>query len=255
MKKFFVAAGAFAVIGSAWAFMPQTGTWIVTSENTGQPGRGFGLDVQNNTLVMQMYGYEASGAPTFYLSAGTISNNAYTGQLHQYFGGQSFGSPHHPGQEAGSAGTVRMRFVSGTKGYITFPGEAEKEIERFTFAYPETAESLLGTWAIVTADPVTKEPGLIMGTLTQVAGGSAYSANNAMACRYTGEAKGEVWCAYQQNGVVTFNAKFSLSVNDGDGWGGKGVTGNTWPISARRIATPLGDTTGTKLPSKSFGID
>lgn len=255
MKKVVAALSVFVCTSSAWAFMPQAGTWIVSSENTGQPGRGFGLDVQNNTLVMQMYGYEANGAPTFYLSAGTISNNTYTGQLNQYAGGQSFGSAQHAGRETGSAGTVTMRFVSGTKGFITFPGEAEKEIERFTFAYPETPESLLGSWGIITADPATGEPGMMMGALTRVVDGAAYSANNAMACRYTGVSKGEVWCAFQTNGTITFNAKFTLSVNDGEGWGGKGASGNTWPINARRLTTPGGQPVGIKIPNKSAEMD
>ncbi len=233
--------------GVASAFMPQTGTWIVTSENNGQPGRGFGLDVQNATLVMQMYGYEANGAPTFYLSAGPIANNSYTGQLHQYVGGQSFGSIPHAGREAGSAGTVRMRFVSGTKGYITFPNESEKEISRFTFAYSETPQSLIGAWALMAVDRYTGDYDSLFGDMSVVSGQSAYSSDGAMGCRFTGAAKGEVLCAWTPGGRLSFVTRFTLSVNDGEGWGGPTSASMSYPVTIRRLTNPAGHLTGLVL--------
>ena len=241
IKKLLMAC-ALACSGSAFAFMPQAGTWIVASENTGQPGRGFGLDVQNNTLVMQMYGYEANGTPTFYLSAGTIANNAYAGQLNKYAGGQSFGSAPHAGYETGSAGQVQMRFVSGIKGYITFPGESEKEIQRFSFAYSETPQSLLGTWALMSANPTSGAITAIFGNITYISGQTAFSSDGSMGCRYTGYSKGEVLCALSQGGKVAYAAKFTLSVNDGEGFGGQ--SSFVEPVTVRRLANPLGDPVG-----------
>ena len=166
MKKFVVALSAFVFAGSALAFMPQAGIWSISPERNGQPGRGFNLDVQNSTLVMQMYGYEKSGAPTFYLSAGAIADNSYTGQLFQYAGGRYMGGPAQSAYETGSAGTVKMRFVSGIKGYITFPGEDEKEIVRYTFAYEETPQSLLGTWGLMSASVTTGAISAMFGNMT-----------------------------------------------------------------------------------------
>lgn len=92
---------------------------------------------------------------------------------------------------------------------------------------------------------------MMAGTLTRVANGTAYSSNNAMACYYTGEKKGEVWCAFQQNGTILLNAKFVISVNDGAGMGGVGTNGNTWAVSAHRLRTPTGTAVGLVDPTKS----
>ena len=85
-------------------FTPQAGTWIITSENNGQPGRGLAIDVQGNTLFLQVYGYEKNGDSTFYIAAGKMDGNRFSGPLTSYSGGQSFGSAardaFHPAQPA-----------------------------------------------------------------------------------------------------------------------------------------------------------
>lgn len=78
--------------GIAHAYMPQAGTWVVTSELDGKPGRGLAIDVQNDTLLMQMYAYEASGEPTFYLAVGKMVDSSATAELTRYTGGRYFGS-------------------------------------------------------------------------------------------------------------------------------------------------------------------
>lgn len=72
--------------GIAHAYMPQAGTWVVTSELDGKPGRGLAIDVQNDTLLMQMYAYEASGEPTFYLAVGKMVDSSATAELTRYTG-------------------------------------------------------------------------------------------------------------------------------------------------------------------------
>ena len=50
---------AIATTTCAWAardFTPQAGTWVVSSEVDGKPGRGLAIDVQGNTFFMQVYG-------------------------------------------------------------------------------------------------------------------------------------------------------------------------------------------------------
>jgi hypothetical protein len=52
----------------SWAardFTPQSGTWVVSSELDGKPGRGLAIDVQANTFFMQVFGYEKNGDATF----------------------------------------------------------------------------------------------------------------------------------------------------------------------------------------------
>ena len=74
-KKWLAALGAIVSL-SAHAFTPVSGTWIINSELNGKPGRGLAIDVQNGTVVMQVYGYESNGAPTFYMGTST----SYTGE-------------------------------------------------------------------------------------------------------------------------------------------------------------------------------
>lgn len=224
MKKVVAALSAFICAGSAWAFMPQAGTWIVSAENTGQPGRGFGLDVQNNTLVMQMYGYEANGAPTFYLTAGTISNNTYSGQLNQYADGQSFGSDPHAGRETGSAGTVTMRFISGTKGYITFPGEGEKEMSRFNFNFSSSPESLKGKWLFSSLTSLLPSADYVelskIGSKGANGSGMVLSTDGRLACenQISGASAGSTVCArVSATGALLWGYSFTINVNDGDG--------------------------------------
>ena len=249
MKKLVAALSAFAFAGSALAFMPQAGIWSISPERNGQPGRGFNLDVQNSTLVMQMYGYEKSGAPTFYLSAGQIADNTYSGQLFQYAGGRYMGGPAQSAHETGSAGTVKMRFVSGIKGYITFPGEEEKEIVRYTFAYEETPQSLLGRWAMLAGNTSTGAYTATFGDLDRISGQTVYSANETMACRYTGATTGEVACVQSLTGQIILAARFLLSVNDGDGHAGVDVNSIIHPFTARRLINSVGTGTGISVKS------
>lgn len=82
--------------GIAHAYMPQAGTWVVTSELDGKPGRGLAIDVQNDTLLMQMYAYEANGEPTFYLAVGKMVDSSATAELTRYTGGATSEAPRCP---------------------------------------------------------------------------------------------------------------------------------------------------------------
>ncbi|MBF5007620.1 hypothetical protein [Diaphorobacter caeni] len=261
MRKFLLAIGAFALAGSALAFMPQAGTWIVTSENTGQPGRGFGLDVQNNTLVMQMYAYEANGAPTFYLSAGAIANNSYAGQLNKYAGGQSFGSVPHAGYETGSAGTVSMRFVSGVKGYITFPGEEEKEMSRFNFDFSSSPESLKGKWLFSSLTSLLPSADYVelskLGSKGANGSGMVMSTDGRLACenQVSGASAGTTVCArVSATGALLWGYSFTINVNDGEGIYTNAAGSVVYPAVARRVANANGVGTGLALKSDSSEV-
>ncbi len=262
MKKYAIACVVLGSSFAAHAFMPQAGTWAVTSEVNGKPGRGFGLDVQNSTLVMQMYAYDPSGNPTFYLSAGTISGNNYSGQLNKYRGGRYFGSGDMQGREDGSAGTVRMRFVSGTQGFIQFPNEPEKAINRFNFAYDTSAESLRGAWVLSAIHQTT--PSLdkvdffglevpIKGT--SFSSGAMASANYQYSCESltSGPNAGLVMCAkFSPSGDIQRVNFFQLSVNEGEGWAGASSATANDVLFARRVRNTTGDYTGIYYKSQAI---
>jgi hypothetical protein len=135
IKEVHAGSGALAATTSAGASIPQPGLWIVDAEATGKPGRGFQIDLQNRTLVFTYYGYKFGGAPTFFLASGPLTDaGSFEAQLMEYQGGTTLGGPQQDAVAKNSAGLVSVRFVSPTAGLITFPGEPEKSISRFSFA-------------------------------------------------------------------------------------------------------------------------
>ncbi|MFC3216590.1 hypothetical protein [Comamonas sp. JC664] len=84
-----MASGAQAAERS---FTPQAGTWVVTSEVNGKPGRGLAIDVQEDTFFMQVYNYQANGEATFHTALGVMQGNTVTAPLTYYAGGRYFGS-------------------------------------------------------------------------------------------------------------------------------------------------------------------
>ncbi|MFO1493038.1 MAG: YHYH protein [Lysobacterales bacterium] len=117
----------------AHAVSPDVGLWIIDAENTGQPGRGLQIEVQDGTVVMTFYGYLPNGAAQWYLAVGALTGSSFSGTLETYRGGTAFGQPHVPAQSAGSAGTVTMTFSDNSHGTITLPGESAKAISRVQF--------------------------------------------------------------------------------------------------------------------------
>ncbi|WP_353234669.1 hypothetical protein [Diaphorobacter ruginosibacter] len=256
MKKFALTLAALACTSAAYAFMPQAGTWIVTSENNGQPGRGFGLDVQDSTLVMQMYAYQANGNPTFYLSAGQISNDQYSAPLNEYSGGRYFGSGDRNGVQTGSAGNVAIRFTSGTTGFITFPGEAEKAISRYSFGYSSAASSLRGIWLFSRLDSLTPVSDFVqLSTITSgtsTGNGVVVSADGRFGCeqQVSGSLAGTVLCVrLTTSGALERGYQFVYSVNDGDGLY-LNSSGNATSIAVmRRLGNTAGTGTGVLIKS------
>lgn len=124
---------AFFQLHAGPLFDVQNGTWVVTSELNGQPGRGMALDVQDGMLVMQVYNYERSGQPTFHLASGLIAEGRFTGPLVKYKGGRYFGSGPLDGVQESVAGNVDVNFTTATSGTVQFPGEPPVHISRFRF--------------------------------------------------------------------------------------------------------------------------
>ncbi len=256
LKKFAV-VGALLGTSLAYAFAPQTGTWIMTSEVNGKPGRGLAIDVQDNTLVMQMYAYDASGNATFYMTSGTLANDRYSAPLNKYRGGRYLGSGDLSGKEDGSAGTVSMRFVSGTKGFITLPGEAEKEISRFNFAYGFDPQGLKGIWLLSPLNSTTPISDFVRleRTLapTQDGNGLVTTAEGTFGCEYQvkGTAAGAVVCAkVTVTGRLQYGYQFNYSVNDGEGYY-VSPSSQVYLATMRRLTDRAGTGTGIVLKSET----
>lgn len=258
MFKKVLAAVALLGVGLAHAFMPQNGTWIVTSELDGKPGRGLAMDAQNGTLVMQMYAYENTGLSSFYLASGALSGNLFTAPLMRYSGGRYFGSGPRSGVEAGTPGNVSIRFTSGTTGFITFPGEPEVAISRFNFGYPFAAPSLQGIWTLTSlgsegllADAVQLS---VPSSATSTGNGIMASSNGLFGCEHqvSGTLAGGVLCVkINSAGQLLRSYYFVYSVNEGEGKSNAYGTGTDQMLTVQRLTTPQG--VGTGIVYKSAG--
>jgi hypothetical protein len=110
---------------------PMDGLWIVDSENTGNPGRGFQIETRNGVMVFTYYGYDNAGRVIWYLSAGALAGSQYSSTLDKYENGISMGGTYHAANANGNDGTLSITFTSSTTGTITFPGEPTKNISKF----------------------------------------------------------------------------------------------------------------------------
>lgn len=237
--------------GLAQAFAPQSGTWVVNSEVNGRPGRGFGIDVQNTTMVMQMYAYESNGQPTFYLAVGEVVDNKVNAALNKYAGGRYFGSGDRSGTPAGNPGNVSIRFTSGMTGFITFPGEPEVAISRFNFGYGAVAESLRGFWTMNSIGSEGLQSDLVELTnnlgATSNGNGLMANASGTFGCEHQvrGNLAGNVLCVKATTGGQLLRAYvLGYSVNEGEGYSQASANSAQQMLQVRRLTTPKGVGTG-----------
>ncbi len=147
--------------GAAGAVVPDSGTWMVTEENTGQPGRGLSIDPQGGQVLVQVFNYGSDGQPTFHMGTGPYQQGAATVALKQYRGGRSLGGAAASGTEMGEPRAMGLQFDTATSGWVQFPGEAAKRIARFQFGvnhwFVEASKQPLmyleGEWSAISTDP------------------------------------------------------------------------------------------------------
>ena len=225
---------------------PDPGTWIVSSELTGKPGRGMAIDVQYDTLVMQVYNYEKSGAATFHLAIAPYKDGQASSHLKRYEGGRYFGSGPLSGHEAVDAGAVSFNFTAPTRGTIQFPGEPAVAIQRYQFGATEPAlESLYGGWMFF--DPAKKilkyfDLDHIYNMTPPVATGSGGQV--LASCRYTGEPAASVLC--EDKSPVIFHEMRFTPVNGraiGNFTNQRGATAGT-PVYVLRVKDRNGNLAG-----------
>ena len=227
LKKWAMAAAilgwGMGSVGTALAWGPQTGIWSVTAEKNGKPGRGFNIDVQDDTLVMQVYAYERNGAPTFYLTSGKLVDNRFVGTLNKYRGGRYVGSGDLVGQEDGNEGQVRMRFVSGVLTTIARAGAKYDTVDYFALEIPSA--------------------GTANGT------GTLYSKDYEYSCEHLvkGANAGLVLCVrFYDDGSARRANFFHLSVKDGEGYSYNPAQSNPADdnLHVKRVTNTAGDFTG-----------
>jgi hypothetical protein len=179
---------------------PQVGTWVIDEEVTGKPGRGFQIDVQNDTLLLYFYGYEETGEGTFWLAAGKLApgSSELTADLGAYEGGMAFGDPPKDAVYLGPRGQVTLRFSSFVVGEICLPEEPCKDISAFNVGYHDDASQLLGGWIVNAVNDVTGEPTTYTIEFLEVTG----SSNPAVVNSVVGDAEVFLDGALRQADVI-----------------------------------------------------
>src|ERR1051325_1319492 len=107
----------------------QTGWWW----NPAKPGTGYFIEQQSNSLLLGAYFYAASGEATWSLSIGAMSDNAYTGTLGIYSGGQTLTGAYRPDSFGGTLGKFAVQFSDPMHATITWPGGTDR-IQRLSLA-------------------------------------------------------------------------------------------------------------------------
>jgi alpha-tubulin suppressor-like RCC1 family protein len=120
--------GSKATISST---TPQAGWWW----NPAEPGRGFSLEIQNNTMLIAGYMYDTNGNPIWYSSQGTMAGPlTYQGNWVQYGNGQTLTGAFQSSSVVNSnVGALTIQFSSPTAGTMTLPDGRQIPFERFLF--------------------------------------------------------------------------------------------------------------------------
>lgn len=126
--------------------MPESGIWWNSAEN----GRGFVIEIQDNTVFMGTFLYDQNGNATWYSAAGPMATSTrFTAKLQGYQGGQCITCPYSAPTPVGDVGDITVDFTSANTATVTWVGGVTS-IQRFDFAgLSVSPNSLLGEWAIV----------------------------------------------------------------------------------------------------------
>ncbi len=255
---FFRAAFCVAVLAlvtsTANAFMPSTGAWTIDAESgSGAPGRGFTLEVENETVLLTYYGYRPDGTGTWYLAVGPIVNNVFKANLTEFAGGAVIGSGYRAAASLGnSPGQVSIDFSSGLKGVITFPGEGPKAVSKFGFGYGNGPSGLLGTYLFAYVTPSgniytsTYRLSNHLGSKTATGNGIVSDSQVKLACenQVSGVLTGVVICVETATTGNPDSYFFRMSGDRGNGVGTFKGTSLYFPLQAIRTATASGQLTG-----------
>jgi len=127
----------------AHSVQPESGWWWYQSE----PGRGFSIEVQNNTLFFAGYLYDNAGNPVWYVSAGAYAQSfsTFNAPLLSFTGGQCLTCAFRPNAPGPSPGNLQLTFISPVAGTLTWPG-GSIPITRFLYGTTNDHKRLAGRW-------------------------------------------------------------------------------------------------------------
>lgn len=129
---------------------PVTGLWYDANE----PGRGFNIELQGDTMAVTTYIYDDAGAPLWYLSTGTYDQTTgiFTGTYDSYSDGQCFGCTWvAPILHQASGGPITITFQTNQTAVLTYDG-GSVNIAKINYGYGNKTDMLYGEWAFTYND-------------------------------------------------------------------------------------------------------
>jgi len=161
----------------AQAVLPDSGWYW----NPNEPGRGFTVEIQNDTLFLSAYIYNAQRNPIFLVSGGAMSSDTtYAGSVYQTSNGQCPGCPYQ-GYSETYYGPGSVVFTGPKTAVITINGFVYSvQRQQFAIDFTNPATPLLGEWAFVTGQtslPIYFGERVAFRT-TSISSGSLFAAGN-----------------------------------------------------------------------------
>lgn len=134
----------FAFVSPVHAISPESGWWW----NPSASGSGYNIEIQDNVLAVSAYVFDTSGAPTYFISAGAMSNDStYAGSLDSFSGGQCIGCAYKAPRSV-TVGTISIKFSTAQSGTLTINGGVPIPIQRLAYGMSTTSPyPILGEWA------------------------------------------------------------------------------------------------------------
>ncbi len=134
-------------------FAPESGMWW----NPAEPGRGYFIDYQSDTVLFGAYMFEPDGRSTWYSGAFERAApifNLFFGELRRHEGGQSLTGAWRPAAASVAAHWLTVLFATPTRGHIEGLNAADERIaigiERFSVTggpiQPSAARFQNGMW-------------------------------------------------------------------------------------------------------------
>lgn len=129
--------------GSVSGNQPETGWYW----NASQAGRGYAIEVQNGTMFLTMFHYNADGSPTWNFYTGPIgTNGSFAGDFAAITGGQTLGGAYRVPNPATLTPGFSGVFTSPCAGTLKFPGNpVQTSITRFAFGVSDAAACRSGS--------------------------------------------------------------------------------------------------------------
>ena len=136
---------------NAMALTPENGWWWQPLE----PGRGFNIEVQNDTVFLASFVYKDDGSAVWYSGSGNLNaDNTATFDLLEFANGQCIRCSFQTADLLGRADTITLRFLTSSTAELDWSG-GTVSIQRFNFNLGENWQNrLLGEWIIVSGSTV-----------------------------------------------------------------------------------------------------